>query len=67
MIQPLFDKNQIFINMHKEENLIRGLVSENNYEQKFTDIRFSYLCTVLGVNYDEFMEEYNNFKKSVDI
>jgi len=69
MIQPLFDKNQIFMNIYKREKLLYGLEGEKNFEQNknHISIEFSYLCSALGVNYQEFMDEYNNFKKSVDI
>lgn len=69
MIPPLFDKNQIFKNMYKRESLLKNIVGSSNAEpsQDYIDVGFSYLCSALGVNYQEFMDEYNNFKKSVDI
>lgn len=67
MIQPLFDKNQIFMNLYNMQKSSNSLVSKNTLQNEITSFNIMYLCKALGVDYDVFMEEYENFKKSIDI
>ena len=67
MIQPLFDKNQIFRNMYEKEKSIKTLIGINDtHSEDYVDVCVSYLCDALGVNHQEFIDEYINFKKSLD-
>lgn len=67
MIQPLFDKNQIFRNLYNMQRNSNNLVSKITSHDETTNFNVMYLCEALGVDYDTFVEEYENFKKSIDI
>ena len=64
MIQPLFDKNQIFQNIYDSEKESNQLIS--NHESSYINTKLFNICIALGVDYDEFIQEYENFKKSID-